>query len=66
MKLRRNKSKWEVVGDGGHRYSSHKSKKEATAALELQAARNALGNGWDRLTERQRMILTMANEGRRQ
>ena len=62
MKLRQNKSKWEVVGDDGRFYSSHKTKRDAIKKLEWYDAISALANGWDRCTLKQRDILTEAGE----
>ena len=31
MRVKQNKSKWEVVGDGGHVYGSYKTKRDAIA-----------------------------------
>jgi len=58
MKLRQRKSKWEVVSDGNALiYSTHKSRKAAEQAMELQQAYQSLANGWSRCTPRQRELL---------
>lgn len=60
LHLKRDKSKWLVVGCAGLVYSTHKSRKAAEQALELQEAMNAWANGWDRLTERQQNLINQA------
>ena len=57
MKLKQHKSKWQVVGDCGKVYSTHKSKTAASHAMDLKQAYSALANGWNRCTPEQQKLL---------
>ena len=67
MRLRQNKSKWEVVCDDGHRvYASYKNRRATEEKLALLRAYCSLANGWGRCTPEQRRLLEadMRSRGR--